>query len=63
MADLGIAEGGTLMVGDSLSDLGAARSAGVAVAIVAGGESAADDVAAARPDHHLQRLAEVADLV
>ncbi len=63
MADLEIAEGGTLMVGDSLSDLGAARSAGVAVAIVAGGESAPADVAAARPDHHLRRLAEVADLV
>ncbi len=63
MGALGIAEGGTLMVGDSLSDLGAARSAGVAVAIVAGGESAPADVAAARPDHHLQRLAEVADLV
>ncbi len=62
MDALGLAADRTLMVGDSLSDLGAARSAGVAIAIVAGGESAPADVAAARPDHHLRRLAEVADL-
>jgi phosphoglycolate phosphatase-like HAD superfamily hydrolase len=53
----------TLMVGDSLSDLGAARNAGVAIAIVAGGESSADAIAAARPDHVLRELLEVEDLV
>ncbi len=63
MAALGVAAGQTLMVGDSLSDLGAARNAGVAIAIVAGGESSPAAVAAAKPDHQLRRLAQVADLV
>jgi HAD superfamily hydrolase (TIGR01509 family) len=63
MATLGLQAGATLMVGDSLSDLGAARDAGVSIAIVAGGESSPADVVAAGPDHQLQRLAQVADLV
>ena len=63
MAALGVAAGQTLMVGDSLSDLGAARNAGVAIAIVAGGESSPAAVAAAKPDHQIERLAQVTDLV
>ena len=63
MAELGVNAAHTLMVGDSLSDLGAARAAGAAIAIVAGGESSPADVTAAKPDHQFQRLAQVADLV
>lgn len=63
MAALGVTAAQTLMVGDSLSDLGAARAAGVAVAILAGGESAPAAITAAAPDYRLERLTEVASLV
>jgi HAD superfamily hydrolase (TIGR01509 family) len=53
----------TLFVGDSLSDLGAARDAGVAVAIVAGGESSAEAVRTRGPDHFLRRLLELDELL
>jgi HAD superfamily hydrolase (TIGR01549 family) len=49
--------GPALMVGDSLSDLFAARGAGVAVAIVAGGESSETSIRAHEPDHFLAGLA------
>lgn len=52
-----------MMVGDSLSDLYAARNAGVRVAIILGGESSPDEIAAHGPDHTLARLADVAALV
>jgi len=63
LAALNVGAEQALMVGDSLSDLGAARDAGVAIAIVAGGESSPTQVTAAKPDYHLQHLAQVADLV
>ena len=63
MAALGAAAPRTLMVGDSMSDLGAARDAGVAVAILAGGESSPAEIAAGGPDHQFRSLAEVADLL
>lgn len=47
-----------LMVGDSLSDLYAARDAGVAVALVTGGECAPDLLRAHGPDHLVSSLAE-----
>ncbi|MBI5016307.1 MAG: HAD-IA family hydrolase [Deltaproteobacteria bacterium] len=53
----------TLMVGDSLSDLLAARDAGVFVAIVRGGESPAADVQRHGPDFLLASLDEVAHLL
>lgn len=51
--------GPALMVGDSLSDLLAARAAGIPVAIVAGGESSMDRILAHRPDYFVSRLGEL----
>lgn len=51
--------GPALMVGDSLSDLLAARDAGIPVAIVAGGESSADRILAHRPDYFVSCLGEL----
>ena len=48
-----------LMVGDSLSDIGAARAAGCRVAIVLGGESTEAAIRAARPDRVLTDLGEI----
>lgn len=56
---LGVPPGHALMVGDSLSDVGAAREAGVRVAVVLGGESPPDRLLAARPDHVLHGLHEL----
>ncbi|GAB4263874.1 MAG: hypothetical protein Kow0092_15140 [Deferrisomatales bacterium] len=63
LAALGAEPGQALMVGDSLSDLLAARDAGVEVALVAGGESLLRGLQGHRPDHSLARLGEVAHLV
>lgn len=57
---LGASPADALMVGDSLSDLRAARDAGVAVAIVKGGESSVTEIERLRPDYLLDRLAQVA---
>ncbi len=56
-------DGPALMVGDSLSDLFAARQAGIPVAILAGGESEAAAVRAQRPEHLLSHLWELGPLV
>lgn len=56
-------EGPALMVGDSLSDLFAARNAGIPVAIVAGGESSPEDVRTHRPDHLLASLPDLLRVV
>ncbi len=56
---LGVPPGHALMVGDSLSDVGAARDAGVRVAVVLGGETPAERLLAARPDHVLHGLHEL----
>ncbi len=56
-------EGPALMVGDSLSDLFAARDAGIPVAIVAGGESSPEEIRAHRPDRFLSALAELRAVV
>jgi phosphoglycolate phosphatase len=52
-----------LLVGDSRTDIGAARDAGVRVAIIVGGESDAHALAVAPPDRFLRDLDEVAALV
>lgn len=62
LAALGCAPDASLMVGDSLSDVGAARAAGLRVAIVLGGESAEADVRRAGPDHVVSRLEEILPL-
>lgn len=52
-----------LFVGDSLTDVRTARSAGVPVAIVAGGESSAAALEAEPPDHYVVSLSEVRRLL
>ncbi len=52
-----------LFVGDSRTDVAAARDAGVAVAIIAGGESTREALAAAPPDHYLASLSEITGLL
>ncbi|NOY46039.1 MAG: HAD family hydrolase [Deltaproteobacteria bacterium] len=59
LAALGATAAEALMVGDSLSDIGAARAAGCRVAIVLGGESTEAAIRAARPDLVLTDLREV----
>ncbi|MFU8857390.1 MAG: HAD-IA family hydrolase [Deferrisomatales bacterium] len=55
--------GRALMVGDSLSDLYAAREAGLPVAIVSGGECSEQTIRAHGPDHLLASLSEVLTVV
>ncbi|MBE0617281.1 MAG: HAD-IA family hydrolase [Proteobacteria bacterium] len=55
-------DGPALMVGDSLSDLFAARNAGIPVAILAGGESDAAAIRAHSPEHRLSHLWELGPL-
>ncbi|MCZ2290950.1 MAG: HAD-IA family hydrolase [Burkholderiales bacterium] len=52
-----------LFVGDSLTDVRAARAAGVRVAIIRGGECDEADFAALPPDHWISRLEEVEALI
>ncbi len=52
-----------LMVGDSLADLGAARAAGVPVAVVSGGESALRGLGPHRPDFVLDALPDLFTVV
>ncbi|MBU2602884.1 MAG: HAD family hydrolase [Actinobacteria bacterium] len=60
---LGVAPGEALFVGDSRTDVAAARDAGVAVAIIEGGESTREALAAAPPDHYLASLSEIMGLL
>ncbi len=59
LSALGATAAEALMVGDSLSDLEAARAAGCRVAIVLGGESTEAAIRAARPDRVLTDLGEI----
>ena len=61
--ELGVPAEDSLMVGDSLSDLMAARDAGVRVALLLGGESPAEKLIAAAPDHLLTTLAALAAIL
>jgi phosphoglycolate phosphatase-like HAD superfamily hydrolase len=56
---LGVTAAQALFVGDSLTDVLAARDAGVCVAIVTGGESAPDTYGDLRPCAFLDSLSEV----
>jgi phosphoglycolate phosphatase len=59
MAWAGAAAGETVHVGDSFSDLFAARAAGVKCAIVLGGQDAAEALRREKPDLVLEKLAEL----
>ncbi|HUW65952.1 MAG TPA: HAD-IA family hydrolase [Spirochaetia bacterium] len=52
-----------LFVGDSITDILASRSAGVRVAIVAGGETGTGELLAAHPDYWLSSLLELKDFL
>lgn len=54
LGDWGLTTGEVLFVGDSRTDIRSARAAGVAVAIIMGGESSAGELAALPPDHLLE---------
>ncbi len=60
---LGTSPSAALMVGDSVTDVLAARDAGARVAIIRGGESTSTAFAANPPDLYVERLVDVADLL
>jgi len=62
LAALGVTPQGALFVGDSRADVLAARTSGIRVAIIRGGECAEADFAACPPDHFVSGLEEVATL-
>ncbi len=62
-AAMGVPVEAVLLVGDSRTDVLAARDAGVRVAVVLGGESTADDFADLPPDCRLATLAAVGEVV
>jgi phosphoglycolate phosphatase len=49
----------TMLVGDSLDDINAARNAGIRVMIITDGENVKEDILAARPDHVIQSYEEL----
>jgi HAD superfamily hydrolase (TIGR01509 family) len=51
---LGIGKDNSMLVGDSLDDLNAAKNAGVRIMIITDGENAKEDILAAKPDHLIQ---------
>ncbi|MCL4746954.1 MAG: HAD hydrolase-like protein [Burkholderiaceae bacterium] len=55
--------GDVLFVGDNRADVAAARSAGLAVAIIRGGESSESLFAGDPPDHMISQLDELFGLV
>lgn len=63
LAELRTAPQAALFVGDSRSDVFAARAAGMRVAILRGGECDEAAFAATPPDHMLTHLEEVAELI
>lgn len=58
-----LAPNAVLFVGDSRADVLGARAAGVAVAIIRGGECAETDFADIPPDHRISQLSELAGLI
>lgn len=63
LAELNTPPGAALFVGDSRADVFAARSVGMRVAIIRGGECDEAAFAATPPDHFVSRLDEIAALV
>jgi len=60
---LGVDKSRALFVGDSRTDVRAARAAGVRVAVIAGGESDPLALEADPPDHYLTSLSEVLEVL
>ena len=59
LSDWQIAPGDALFVGDSRADVFGARAAGMAVAIIRGGECEESDFAGAPPDHMISQLSDL----
>lgn len=62
LVELGRSGTDALMVGDSLSDLMAARDAEISVALITGGETLQRPLGSWRPDYLVTSLAQIADL-
>jgi len=56
---LGIAKDNSMLVGDSLDDLNAAKNAGIRIMIITDGENAKEEILAAKPDFVIQCYAEL----
>lgn len=63
LSDWNVAAGGVLFVGDSRADVSGARSAGMPVAIIRGGECDESAFADAPPDYMISQLNELVDPV
>ncbi|MHB8667387.1 MAG: HAD family hydrolase [Burkholderiales bacterium] len=59
LSDWQIAPGDALFIGDSRADVLGARAAGMAVAIIRGGECEESDFAGTPPDHMISQLSEL----
>jgi len=56
---LGICKDSSILLGDSLDDVNAARNAGIRIMIITDGENAKEDILAAQPDHVIQSYEEL----
>ena len=56
---LGICKDRSILLGDSLDDVNAARNAGIRIMIITDGENAKEDILAAQPDHMIQSYEEL----
>ena len=56
---LGICKDSSILLGDSLDDVNAARNAGIRIMIITDGENAKEDILAAQPDYMVQSYEEL----
>jgi HAD superfamily hydrolase (TIGR01509 family) len=56
---LGINKDNSMLVGDSLDDVNAAKNAGIKIMIITDGENAKEDIVAAKPDFLIQSYEEL----
>jgi phosphoglycolate phosphatase len=63
MEAVSCAPGETLFVGDMPIDVRAARNSGIDIAVVATGSSSREQLAAAEPDHFLERFSDLVKIV
>ena len=59
IAKLGIGKDRSILLGDSLDDVNAARNAGIRIMIITDGENVKEDILAAQPDHVIQSYEEL----
>lgn len=56
---LGIRKESSILLGDSLDDINAAKNAGIRIMIITDGENVKEDILAAQPDHVIQSYEEL----